>query len=185
MAPEPETLPPLTLVLGGARSGKSAYAERLIEQSGLTPIYLATAEAGDPEMAARIRRHKERRGRRWRTVEEPLSLLPALQRHGGPGNAMLVDCLTMWLANLMGASRDVEAETDTLIAGLDSLPGPVVFVSNEVGLSIVPANAMARDFRDRAGRLNQAVARAADRAVMLIAGLPLELKPMAGPETPK
>ncbi|MDP6603485.1 MAG: bifunctional adenosylcobinamide kinase/adenosylcobinamide-phosphate guanylyltransferase [Rhodospirillales bacterium] len=179
MVTKSETLPPVTLVLGGARSGKSAYAENLIETSGLNPVYLATAEAGDDEMAERIRRHKARRGDRWRTVEEALSILPALQRHAAPGSAVLVDCLTIWLANLMADSRDIEAETDLLVAGLDALAGPVVFVSNEVGLGIVPANGQAREFRDHAGRLNQAVAAVADRAVMLVAGLPLELKPAA------
>jgi adenosylcobinamide kinase/adenosylcobinamide-phosphate guanylyltransferase len=176
-----ETLPPVTLILGGARSGKSAYAESLIEKSGLNPVYLATAEAGDEEMAERIRRHQARRGDRWRTVEEALSLLPALQRHTAPGNAVLVDCLTLWLANLMAVSRDIEAETGSLVAGLAALAGPVVFVSNEVGLGIVPANTETREFRDHAGRLNQAVAVAVDRAVMLVAGLPLELRP----ETPE
>ena len=179
MVTKSETLPPVTLVLGGARSGKSAYAENLIETSGLNPVYLATAEAGDDEMAERIRRHRARRGDRWRTIEEALSLLPALQRHTAPGSAVLVDCLTLWLANLMGASSDIEAESDVLVAGLKALAGPVVFVSNEVGLGIVPANAMAREFRDHAGRLNQAVAMAADRAVMLVAGLPLDLKSAA------
>jgi len=172
----PKTLPPVTLVLGGARSGKSAYGERLIEDSGLDPIYLATAEAGDDEMAVRIERHRARRGDRWRAFEESLSLLPVLQRHTASGTAILVDCLTIWLANLMTLSRDIEAETDALVAGLDALAGPVVFIGNEVGLGIVPANELAREFRDHAGRLNQAVAMVADRAVMLVAGLPLELK---------
>ena len=179
MVTKSETLPPVTLVLGGARSGKSAYAENLIETSGLDPVYLATAEAGDDEMAERIRRHIARRGDRWRTVEEALSLLPTLQRHTEPGSAVLVDCLTLWLANLMADSRDIEVETDVLVAGLKAFAGPVVFVSNEVGLGIVPANTQAREFRDHAGRLNQAVAMAADRAVMLVAGLPLDLKSAA------
>ena len=172
-------LPPVTLVLGGARSGKSSYAETLVEQSGLDPVYLATAEPGDAEMAARIARHRARRGPHWQTVEEPVGLLPALRQHTAANRAVLVDCLTLWLSNLMGGGYAVETESGALVGGLTGLPGPVVFVSNEVGQGIVPADAVAREFRDHAGRLNQAIAAAAERVVMVIAGLPLVLKPAA------
>lgn len=165
-------LPALTLVLGGARSGKSAYAEALI---GDRPaVYLATGGAGDAEMAARIRAHRARRGPQWRTVEEPLELAAALRKLGhGP---ILVDCLTLWLSNLMLADRDIDAETAGLEAALDGLTGPVVMVANEVGLGIVPDNALARAFRDHAGRLNQTIAARARRVVFVAAGLPLMLK---------
>ena len=173
------SLPPVTLVLGGARSGKSAHAEALIERAGRAPVYLATATAGDAEMEARIAAHRARRGPRWTTVETPLDLLPALCRHAAPEAAVLVDCLTLWLANLMAAGRDVAAEGEALVAGLAGLAGPVVLVANEVGQGIVPGDPLARAFRDHAGRLNQAVAAAADRVTLVVAGLPLALKPAA------
>lgn len=169
-------LPPVTLVLGGARSGKSAYAERLAGAAG-GGLYLATAEAGDEEMAERIARHRQRRGGGWRTIEEPLDLTAALARHARADRPILVDCLTLWLSNLIAADRDVEAETAALAAALPALAGPVVFVSNEVGLGLVPVAPLGRLFRDHAGRLNQTLARAADRVVLVVAGLPLHLKP--------
>lgn len=165
----------ITLVLGGARSGKSRYAEALVRDAG-GGIYLATAQALDDEMAARIARHRAERGNAWTTIEEPLELAAALERGAQAGRPILVDCLTLWLSNLMGTARAVERETARLIAVLKTLPVPVVLVSNEVGLGIVPDNALARAFRDEAGRLNQAVAAAAGRVVLLAAGLPLVLK---------
>lgn len=165
----------VTLVLGGARSGKSRYAETLLREAG-GGIYLATAQALDSEMTARIARHRAERGHGWTTVEEPLELAAALERGAQAGRPILVDCLTLWLSNLMGAGRATEAETARLRAVLKILPVPVVFVSNEVGLGIVPDNALARAFRDEAGRLNQAIAAAANRVVFLAAGLPLVLK---------
>ena len=171
----PQPLPPVTLVLGGARSGKSAYAERLVEAHG-PGLYVATGEAGDGEMAERIRRHKERRGNSWTTVEEPLDLAGALTANVAPDLAVLVDCLTLWLNNLMGAKLDVDAEVERLLDAVARLAAPVVFVTNEVGLGIVPDNEAARAFRDAAGRLNQAVAEAADRVVFVAAGMPLIFK---------
>ena len=166
------------LVLGGARSGKSRYAEAHVLAGSGRPVYLATATAGgDAEMAARIAHHRERRGAAWSTVEEPLELTAALHRLAAPDAAVLVDCLTLWVTNLMLAGRDISAETAALAAALPGLPGRVVLVANEVGLGIVPDNAMAREFRDLAGRLNQEVAAAADAVVFLAAGLPLMLKP--------
>jgi adenosylcobinamide kinase/adenosylcobinamide-phosphate guanylyltransferase len=169
-------LPRLTLVLGGARSGKSRYAEALIEGAAPRALYLATGQALDDEMAERIRHHRARRGAGWTTVEEPLDLAPRLAAVSHAECPILVDCLTLWLANLLEAGRDVESEIAGLIDLLPRLAGPVVLVANEVGLGIVPENALARAFRDHAGRLNQAVAARAERVVFIAAGLPLFLK---------
>ncbi len=169
-------MPSLTLVLGGMRSGKSAYAERLIEARG-PGLYLATAEAGDAEMAERILRHRARRGEAWSTVEAPLDVIGALGEAPRDGRPVLVDCLTLWLSNVMAAGRDVDAEGRALIEGLRAHRGPVVAVSNEVGLGVVPDNALARGFADAAGRLNQSAAQAAERVVFMAAGLAVVLKP--------
>jgi adenosylcobinamide kinase / adenosylcobinamide-phosphate guanylyltransferase len=168
-----------TLVLGGARSGKSAFAERLVADSGLARIYLATATADDEEMKARIAHHRAQRGQRdqgWTTIEEPLALVDALTRETTHGRAVLVDCLTLWLSNLMLAGRDPEIEARRLTRFLGVARYPVVFVSNEVGLGLVPETPLGRRFRDAAGRLNQEVASLADRVVFIVAGLPLVLK---------
>ena len=167
----------ITLVLGGARSGKSAHAEALLDGHAGERLYIATAEARDAEMAARIAAHRARRGPAWRTVEAPLALAETLGAESGAGRALLVDCLTLWLSNLMGAGRDIAAEIERLVACLGRIEGRTVLVANEVGLGIVPENAAARAFRDHAGRLNQAVAQAAGRVVFVAAGLPLTLKP--------
>lgn len=172
----PATLAPVTLVLGGARSGKSRHGETLAESSGLAPVYVATAQAFDAEMEARIGDHRERRGERWQNVEEPLELTTALRRHAGADKCLLVDCLTLWVTNLMMAERDAVKECALLAEALPSLPGPVIFVSNETGLGIVPDNALARQFRDTAGLVNQKIAAAADHVVFVAAGLPLVLK---------
>jgi adenosylcobinamide kinase/adenosylcobinamide-phosphate guanylyltransferase len=164
------------LVLGGARSGKSAYAERLVAESGLQRVYVATGAPGDPEMAERIVQHRSRRGDDWRTVEAPMQLEDALEAEAREGRAVLVDCLTLWVSNLMLAGLDVEARSERLLLLMSRLPGLLVFVSNEVGLGVVPDNPLGRRFRDAQGRLNQAVARAADRVVFMAAGLPLVLK---------
>ena len=169
-------LPPLTLVLGGARSGKSRHAEALVAETGTAPVYIATGEPRDQEMAERIRRHRARRGQDWCTVEEPLELAGALTREVTAGRVALVDCLTLWLANVMGAGRDIDAEIAALLEVLPQLPAPVVLVSNEVGQGIVPDNAMARQFRDHAGRLHQQVAAVADRVDFVTAGLAQRLK---------
>lgn len=174
-------LPRVTLVLGGARSGKSRHAEQLIE-SALSnehydsATYLATAQALDDEMKARIAEHRQRRGPAWQTVEEPLDLVDALTANAALARPILVDCLTLWLGNLTGAGRDIDVETAALAARLKDIAAPVVLVSNEVGLGIVPDNAVARAFRDQAGRLNEAVADVADRVLFVAAGLPLILK---------
>jgi len=173
---DPLPMPSLTLVLGGMRSGKSEYAESLIETRG-SGLYLATANAGDAEMAERISRHRARRGEAWSTVEAPLDVVGALGEAPRDGRPVLVDCLTLWLSNVMAAGRDVDAEGRTLIKGLCAHPAPVVAVSNEVGLGILPVNALARAFADAAGHLNQSAAQAAERVVFMAAGLAVVLKP--------
>lgn len=165
-----------TLVLGGARSGKSAYAERLVRNAGSEATYIATATAGDMEMRARIDHHRERRGSGWRTVEEPLALPVAIRREVGTGQPILVDCLTLWLSNLMLADQDIASATSALLEALAEARSPVVLVSNEVGMGLVPETPLGRRFRDAQGRLNQAVAAAVPRVVFVVAGLPLQLK---------
>jgi adenosylcobinamide kinase/adenosylcobinamide-phosphate guanylyltransferase len=165
-----------TLVLGGARSGKSAFAEKLVADSGLAKVYLATATAGDDEMKARIARHRVQRGEGWTTVEEPLALVDALTREATRGRAVLVDCLTLWLSNLMLAERDPDIEARRLTRFLGVARYPVVLVSNEVGLGLVPDTPLGRSFRDAQGRLNQIVAALVPNVVFIAAGLPLWLK---------
>lgn len=166
---------PVTLVLGGARSGKSRFAENLITAAE-HGTYIATAEARDSEMQVRIDRHQKRRGPSWRTIEAPLDLVGALSMAEAKGFPVLVDCLTLWLSNLMEADRDIAGETDSLISRLSGIRCPVVMVSNEVGQGIVPSNPLARRFRDHAGLLNQAIAAHADRAYFVTAGIPTQLK---------
>jgi len=158
------SLPPLTLVIGGARSGKSSFAERLITATSRPRRYIATAEAWDDEMRERIAQHRQDRGAAWTTVEAPLDL-PAALAEARPDEAVLVDCATLWLTNHLLADHDLATEAD-----------PVVVVTNETGWGIVPENALARRFRDEQGRLNRRVATAADLVVTVIAGLPLVLK---------
>jgi adenosylcobinamide kinase/adenosylcobinamide-phosphate guanylyltransferase len=169
-------LPAVTLVLGGARSGKSRHAEALVMGAAGAGTYLATAEAGDGEMAARIAEHRSRRGDFWRTVEAPLDVAAAILAHADPVRPILVDCLTLWLSNLLLAGRIVDHESETLGAALREARGPVVLVANEVGLGLVPETPLGREFRDAAGRLNQQVAALAGRVVFVAAGLPLMLK---------
>lgn len=166
----------LVLVLGGARSGKSRFAEHLVTESTLEPVYVATAQAHDTEMAARIADHRLRRGAGWRTIEEPERLEETVVSEAGQGRAVLVDCLTLWLSNIMHAGADIDARTRSLCSAAQGLPGLLVFVSNEVGLGLVPDNPLGRRFRDAQGRLNQAVAAIADTVVFMAAGLPLFLK---------
>jgi adenosylcobinamide kinase/adenosylcobinamide-phosphate guanylyltransferase len=165
------------LVLGGARSGKSAYAQRLAEAYGSERLYLATAAPGDEEMAARIARHQAERGRAWTTLEEPLEVARALGDEARPGRAILVDCLTLWLTNLMLAGRDPAPAVASLADAITTLAGPAILISNEVGMGIVPDHKLGREFRDWQGRANQQIALACDAAILIIAGLPLQLKP--------
>jgi adenosylcobinamide kinase/adenosylcobinamide-phosphate guanylyltransferase len=171
--------PSHVLVLGGQRSGKSRFAESIVGAGGMKRIYIATATAGDDEMARRIATHRARRDEAWTTLEEPLELASAIARSALAGHATLVDCLTLWLSNLMEAGRTIESETDALIAALEQAAGPVVLVSNEVGGGIIPDNALARRFAEAQGLLNQRVAATIDRVVLMTAGIPLLVKPPA------
>jgi adenosylcobinamide kinase/adenosylcobinamide-phosphate guanylyltransferase len=166
------------LILGGARSGKSALAGRRAVESGREVIWIATAEAGDDEMVERIARHRSERPAQWKTVEEPLHLAEVLRRLANADFCVVVDCLTLWLTNLLLAEDAslLEQEVSALLDILPKLPGQVILVANEVGLGIVPENALARRFRDEAGRLNQAVAARCDHVTFVAAGLPLVLK---------
>ena len=166
----------LTLVLGGARSGKSAYAEQLARDSDLKRIYLATSQAFDDEMRARIDKHIEDRGDTWETVEEPTRIAHILSRKAASDSVILVDCLTLWISNLMMEEQSIEDAALEFLDTLSNLKGPVILVSNEVGQGIVPDNNMARDFRDYAGRLHQQIAAIADQVYFVTAGLPQKLK---------
>lgn len=177
----------VTLVLGGARSGKSRYAESLVDGTlagdrARPSLLIATADLADSirhdddEMMARIDAHRRRRGPHWRTIEEPVDLAGALQRAQADGRPILVDCLTLWLSNLLGRDQDVDTAFDALVAALTRVTVDVVLVANEVGLGVVPDNALARRFRDEAGRLNIRLARDAGRVLFLVAGLPMVVK---------
>jgi adenosylcobinamide kinase/adenosylcobinamide-phosphate guanylyltransferase len=169
------TMPGLTLVLGGARSGKSRYAESRIMASRPPWVFVATAEPGDAEMAERIALHRLRRGHEWQTIEAPHDLTAVLATVAADA-PVLVDCLTLWLSNRMLADVDLEAEIARLETAFDGHRGPLVLVSNEVGFGIVPDNELARRFRDLQGRLNQRLAARADRVVLMVAGLPMVVK---------
>jgi adenosylcobinamide kinase/adenosylcobinamide-phosphate guanylyltransferase len=164
------------LVLGGARSGKSRYAQRRAEDEQGALVFIATAQPLDDEMATRIARHRADRDARWRTVESPLDLVGVIAAEAGEDRTLLVDCLTLWASNLMFAERDIDAEIAGLVTALQCAPGRIILVANEVGLGIVPDNLLARRFRDIAGHINQAVGAVVDQAVFLAAGLPLTLK---------
>ena len=164
----------ITLVLGGARSGKSRCAEGLIAPLPPPWVYVATAEARDAEMAARIAAHRSRRGPHWETVEAPRELAAALK--SCRGRPVLVDCLTLWLSNLMLADAEIDAETALLEQALAAAPAPVALVANEVGFGIVPEYPLGRRFRDLQGVLNQRIAARADRVVLVVAGIPLAVK---------
>jgi len=163
-------------VLGGARSGKSTFAEALVTAEPGPWVYLATAEPGDDEMRARIAAHRARRNDAWLTEEAPLALADAVTAGETAELPLLLDCLTLWLSNLMAAERDLMAETEALLSALGQRKGPAVLVSNEVGLGLVPDTALGRRFRDEAGRLNQRIAAAAQSVVFVAAGLPLYMK---------
>lgn len=164
------------LVLGGARSGKSRYAQTRAEATGLTRLFVATAQAFDNEMRDRIARHREDRGPEWETAEAPIAIASVIRNRAAPDTVILVDCLTLWTSNLLLNDMDITAMTDELAQTLAEARGPVILVANEVGLGIVPDNALARRFRDAAGTLNQRVAAIAREVQFLAAGLPLTLK---------
>ncbi len=170
------TSPGTVLVLGGARSGKSAFAERLVVETGLSRHYIATGRAWDDEMRDRIARHREDRGAGWETHEEPLELADRITAIARPDRVVVVDCLTLWVPNLFLDERVMVEAFAGLGAALGKAAGPVILVSNEVGLGIVPENRMAREFRDHAGRLHQQVAALAQEVYFVAAGLPLKMK---------
>lgn len=168
-------MPHLTVILGGAASGKSVFAERLVAQTDRPMLYIATAQAFDSEMETKIAQHQARRGARWRTVEAPLDPSPAL--FGATADEIvLLDCATLWLSNVMLREQDWRAASDRLIAALAACAAPVVVVSNETGMGIVPEHRLGRAFRNAQGALNQALAERADRVALVVAGLPLTLK---------
>jgi adenosylcobinamide kinase/adenosylcobinamide-phosphate guanylyltransferase len=163
----------VSLILGGARSGKSARALAL---SPAPHVFIATAEPLDAEMVDRIRLHQTERGPDWGLVEAPLDLADAVRTNAADGTTLLIDCLTLWLSNLIHHKREIEAETAALTASLAEAPGRVVLVSNELGIGLAPINALGRSFRDEQGRLNQRIAEIADHAEFVVAGLPIVLK---------
>ncbi len=168
-------LPHLTLVLGGAASGKSAFAESLVLLASDAPTYIATAQVFDDEMAEKIRLHKKSRGAGWTTIEAPIDVAAPLSA-AKSGEVILLDCATLWLTNVILADHDVAAHAATLLDALAHCAAPVVVVSNEVGQGIVPDNALSHKFRNAQGRLNQQLAAQADLVVAVMAGLPLPLK---------
>ncbi|MCG3266792.1 bifunctional adenosylcobinamide kinase/adenosylcobinamide-phosphate guanylyltransferase [Yoonia sp. I 8.24] len=168
-------LPKLTLVLGGAASGKSAFAESLVLDAGMQKIYIATAQVYDDEMADKVARHRDQRGENWTTIEEPIAVVDALNTVTKDA-AVLIDCATLWLTNLVIGEHDVTQQTAALLAAIDACRAPIVIVSNEVGQGIVPDNALSRRFRNAQGQLNQDIAANADLVVAVMAGLPMVLK---------
>lgn len=163
-------------VIGGARSGKSRYAQERAEATGLSPVFIATAQAFDDEMRNRIDRHQADRGGTWRTVEAPIELARAIRTHNAPDKVILVDCLTLWVTNLMLSDQDIVEAMSDLADAIATAQGDIIIVSNEVGCGIVPENALARRFRDEAGRINQQVAATAHEVQLVSAGLTLQLK---------
>ncbi|WP_420384153.1 bifunctional adenosylcobinamide kinase/adenosylcobinamide-phosphate guanylyltransferase [Novosphingobium sp.] len=167
---------PSLMIIGGARSGKSRLAQTRAEATGLTPVFIATGQAFDDEMRDRIARHRDDRGDEWLTIESPYALAEAISAQAAADRVLLVDCLTLWVSNLMLADHDIAAALDGLAAAITRAPGPVILVTNEVGWGIVPDNALARRFRDEAGRVNQRVAACVDEVMLVCAGLALKLK---------
>lgn len=165
-----------TFVLGGARSGKSRFAEKLVLDSGLRKVYLATARTYDDEMVQRVESHRDRRGENWETIEEPLALVNALDEASHKGHIILVDCLTLWITNLMIAEANVMKEGASLVEFLGRTTVPIVLVSNETGSGVVPENAMARDFTDLSGAIHQEIAAVCSNVYLVTAGIPQKLK---------
>ncbi|MEE9453621.1 MAG: bifunctional adenosylcobinamide kinase/adenosylcobinamide-phosphate guanylyltransferase [Paracoccaceae bacterium] len=165
----------ISLVLGGARSGKSGFAERLADATDRPKTYIATAQAFDVEMTARIAKHRFDRGPGWTTIEAPRDIIAALKK-ADPTSVILIDCMTLWLSNLLLAKADIAVETTRFLDHIARIPNPVICVSNEVGMGLVPENPLGREFRDAQGILNQRLAKRADLAVFIAAGLPLVLK---------
>jgi adenosylcobinamide kinase/adenosylcobinamide-phosphate guanylyltransferase len=179
-----KTMPDTTLIIGGCRSGKSGHALDLGEKSaGRRNLFVATGQAGDPEMEKRIKRHQEERGDRWQTVEEPVDIVGVLEQQGPGADIAIIDCLTLWTSNLMMAfdtDETIIREMHRLSQLITEPPCPIILVSNEVGLGIVPENPLARRFRDLTGWCNQRVSKACKRVVWMVAGIPVTIKPSSG-----
>lgn len=167
----------IQFVLGGARSGKSAHAEGLAEAAGNAPVYIATAEIFDSEMESRIALHRERRGPHWQLVEAPIALPEAITAADNDGSVLLIDCLSVWITNILVHDHDTDAATDALVSALSACRGTVILVASETGLGIIPENKLSRRFRDANGRLNQAVAALANEVFFVAAGIALRIKP--------
>ena len=170
------------LVTGGAKSGKSRFAENLLLKSDKSLIYLATATAFDDEMRKRIKQHQSHRNQRWSTIEESISIVEVIKENAKRDTAILVDCITLWLTTLMVKEMDIEGETERLVELIPTLPGVIVIVTNELGTGLVPEVKMARQFRDYAGSLNQKLASVCDAAYLVVAAQPILLKPVLQPE---
>ena len=167
----------VTLILGGARSGKSAHGEMLALERFSSPVYIFTAQAWDDEMKDRVKIHKQRRnGKNWKDVEAPLELSEAIKNNATINNCILIDCLTLWLTNLLLAGVDIDKAIDELLATIEACPGEVILISSEVGLGIVPENSMARKFRDLSGKLHQKLAIEAENVLLMVAGIPMVVK---------
>lgn len=166
----------IRLILGGARSGKSRQAEQLAQASGRDVTYIATAQAYDEEMRARISRHRDERPAHWLTVEEPLQLAATILQHQAPDRCLLIDCLTLWVTNQLLAEADMQAEREALCAALSNARGEIILVSNETGMGVVPMGELSRRFSDEAGWLNQSAAALADQVVLMVAGIPVPVK---------
>ncbi|MBR9884882.1 MAG: bifunctional adenosylcobinamide kinase/adenosylcobinamide-phosphate guanylyltransferase [Oceanospirillales bacterium] len=166
----------IRFITGGARSGKSSRAEQLAAASGREVVYIATAEARDGEMSERLAMHRARRPSSWQTVEEPLALPEVIRSRQGEGICLLVDCLTLWVTNLLLADRDMQVHRETLLSALEAAKGEIILVSNETGMGVVPMGELSRRFVDESGWLHQAVAAQADQVVLMVAGLPLVVK---------
>lgn len=166
----------ITLITGGAKSGKTSHALSLAEAAGKRRLYLATAQGLDDEMRERIARHKDERAQGWDTIEEPLEISLVLSELDSKYDSVLLDCMTLWITNLMCASEDIGAKVSALLGALAEVKAEVIVVTNEVGLGIVPSNKMAREFRDHAGAANKAVAALADKVIMTVSGIPVQIK---------
>jgi adenosylcobinamide kinase/adenosylcobinamide-phosphate guanylyltransferase len=170
------TQPNVHLILGGARSGKSGYAESLAKQTAFDVTYVATAQAHDQEMTERITQHQLDRPNHWSTIEEPLELADVIKTHNKPNSVVLVDCLTLWLMNVMHHELDLAQEVDEVLAALEQAPGMVILVSNEISMGVVPMGELSRRYVDNLGRLHQQIAKQAQQVTLMVAGIPMAVK---------
>jgi len=169
-------MPQVHLILGGARSGKSGYAEQIAQSMSQAVTYVATAQALDSEMSERIAHHQTQRPNHWLTIEEPIQLAQVIKQHDDEGQVILVDCLTLWLMNIIYQEQDVQVAIDDFLAALQSVKGTVLLVSNEISMGVVPMGKASRDYVDSLGRLHQAIGRIADKVTLMVAGIPMAVK---------